>query len=287
MLVSSFLIGYNKLIFYHWDFPFPLFLLSCHMFVSTVLTQVVAKYTVSSIPAVTNERIQLKNTYIYIIPLCICQTASMVLSNMSYSYLTVSYIQMIKTITIVLVLVMSYFSGLITPSTLGLIIIFLVVGGVAVASTGEAPHSMLGVQLQLCGVFAESVRLVLTDWLMTNTSMDPFSLFYYTSPICLGILVPACIYFELPLLPLDRILNYPFVLMIELNSILAFAQEIAVLLLISHTSALSLSICGVAKDILYLTCSALIVKTNHHATWLHSIGYGIALVGMVRRNYFQ
>ena len=281
MVLSSAQIGFNKAIFYHWDFPYPLFLISCHMFVSTVVTQLMAKYTTNGIPAMTNVKINFANMYPYLVPLALCQSASMILSNMSYAYLTVSYLQMIKTLTIIFVLALSYLFKLGSPSLFGLLIVLLVVGGVAFASTGELPHSILGVQLQLIGVLAESFRLVITDWLMRNTPLDPFSLIYYTSPICLAIVVTSASIFEFSRLPFDRMLSYPFVFMIEINSILAFALTTSIILLIANTSALGLTICGVAKDTLYLGVSSFLVKTNHHVTTIHHIGYGIAIVGMV------
>ena len=281
MILSSAQIGFNKAIFYHWDFPYPLFLISCHMFVSTVFTQLMAKYTTNGIPAMTNEKISFANMYPYIVPLAICQSISMILSNMSYAYLTVSYLQMIKTLTIVFVLALSYLFKLGTPSLLGLLIVFLVVGGVAFASTGELPHSALGVQLQLIGVLAESFRLVITDWVMRNTPLDPFSIIYYTSPICLSIMVILAMIFEFSNLPFDRMLSYYFVFMIEVNAILAFGLAVSIILLIANTSALGLTICGVAKDTLYLALSSFVVRTNHHVTTIHHIGYGIAIVGMI------
>ena len=281
IVLSSAQIGFNKAIFYHWGFPYPLFLISCHMFVSTVFTQLLGNYTTNGIPAMTNVKLNFASMYPYIIPLAIFQSISMMLSNMSYAYLTVSYLQMMKTLTIIFVLALSYLFKLGTPSLLGLLVVFVVVGGVAFASTGELPHSALGVQLQLIGVLAESLRLVITDWVMRNTPLDPFSIIYYTSPICLAIVAVLALIFEFSSLPFDRMLSYSFVFMIEINSILAFALSISIVLLIANTSALGLTMCGVAKDTLYLALSSLVVKTNHHVTTIHHIGYGIAIIGMI------
>ena len=76
-------------------------------------------------------------------------------------------------------------------------------------------------------------------------------------------------------------LSYYFVFMIEVNAILAFGLAVSIILLIANTSALGLTICGVAKDTLYLALSSFVVKTNHHVTTIHHIGYGIAVVGMI------
>lgn len=63
---------------------------------------------------------------------------SLILSNKSYIYLSVSYIQMLKAFTPVAVLIFSFCSGLEKTSWLELYIVLIICVGVALTSVGEA-----------------------------------------------------------------------------------------------------------------------------------------------------
>ena len=59
---------------------------------------------------------------------------------------------------------------------------------------------------------------------------------------------------------------------------LAFALNVAIVLLISHTSALTLSLGGIIKDILLVFLS--VIFFGSPVSWLQFVGYGFSLTGM-------
>ena len=67
-------------------------------------------------------------------------------------------------------------------------------------------------------------------------------------------------------------------LMLLVNGVIAFTLNIAVVLLISNTSALVLTLAGIIKDIMLVFLSILIFGSP--VTPVQYAGYGVALLGL-------
>lgn len=137
---------------------------------------------------------------------------------------------------------------------------------------------------QTLAILAESTRLVLTNVLMKNLKLDPLSSLFYIAPLCACLIAPCTIYFEYSALPLDRIFSSDFAIVLGINGIVAFTLNVAVVLLIAHTSALVLTLAGIVKDILLVMLSVYVF--NSPVTLIQYIGYSIALLGLnVHKEY--
>lgn len=71
------------------------------------------------------------------------------LGNTAYKYLSISYIQMLKSFTPVPTLLASYLIGKENPSTTQLVLVIIVSLGVAFASIGESYFSIVGFLCQV------------------------------------------------------------------------------------------------------------------------------------------
>lgn len=213
-----------------------------------------------------------------IFPVSFCFAISLVLSNKAYIYLSVSYIQMLKAFTPVAVLIFSFIAGLEKTSWMEVYIVFIICVGVAITSIGETYFSWMGFTFQSLAILAESTRLVLTNILMKSLKLDPLSSLYYIAPLCALFIGPACLYFEFNDLPFDRIYTSQFMGVMAVNGIVAFSLNVAVVLLISNTSALVLTLAGIVKDILLVFFSVTIFGSP--VTPLQYAGYGVALLGL-------
>ena len=69
-----------------------------------------------------------------------------------------------------------------------------------------------------------------------------------------------------------------FVVTMLINATIAFTLNIAVVLLISNTSALVLTLAGIVKDILLVFLSVVVFESP--VTPLQYAGYGVALLGL-------
>lgn len=149
---------------------------------------------------------------------------------------------MLKAFTPVAVLIFSYIAGIEKTSSIELYIITIICIGVALTSAGETYFSWIGFIFQSLGILAESSRLVLTNILMKNLKLDPLSSLYYIAPLCCLIIGTCCGYFEAAHLPFERMVKQEFLIIFLFNGFVAFALNVAVVLLISNTSVSYLAI---------------------------------------------
>lgn len=220
-----------------------------------------------------------------ILPVSLLFAISLILNNTAYIYLSVSYIQMLKAFTPVAVLLFSYLARLEKTSCVEVYIVTIICVGVAMTSVGEVRFSMIGFSIQICAIIAESSRLVLTNMLLKNLKLDPLSSLYYIAPFSCLLISIACGIFEFQQLPWQLIFSVDFMKILLLNGIVAFTLNIAVVLLISNTSALVLTLAGIVKDVLLVILSVTIFQSP--VTSLQYIGYSIALLGLNLHKEFK
>jgi drug/metabolite transporter (DMT)-like permease len=271
------MIFFNKFVLDQLKFPFPMFLCTWHMVLATILTRIMAS-TTNMLPGVRDKKVDGAAMKTKIFPVACFFAVSLILSNNAYIYLSVSYIQMLKAFTPVAVLVFSFFAGLEKSSMMEVYIVSLICIGVAMTSVGETFFSWTGFTFQSLAICAESSRLVLTNVLLKELKLDPLSSLYYIAPPCAFLIGSLCLYFEAAELPWDRIVTPLFGIVMIANGLVAFALNVAVVMLISNTSALVLTLAGIAKDLLIVSLSVLLFGTP--ITNLQCFGYGLALLGL-------
>jgi hypothetical protein len=86
------------------------------------------------------------------------------------------------------------------------------------------------------------------------------------------------LYFEFADLPFERIMSTEFAAVLVVNGFVAFTLNVAVVLLISSTSALVLTLAGIVKDIMLVFLSVYLFESP--VTLLQYAGYGVALLGL-------
>ena len=234
--------------------------------------------TTKMLPGVAENKVDMKVIQNQILPVALCFSISLIFSNKTYIYLSVSYIQMLKAFTPVAVLIFSFLAGLEKSSCIELYIVLIICCGVAMTSVGELYFSWVGFTFQAIAIVAESTRLVLTNILMKQLKLDPLSSLYYISPVCALFIGIACGYFEFADLPWDRILTQEFAGVLLINGGVAFTLNVAVVMLIANTSALVLTLAGIIKDILLVGLSVSVFGSP--VTLLQYAGYAVALVGL-------
>lgn len=278
------MILFNKFVLDQLQFPFPMFLCCWHMVLATVITRIMAA-TTNMLPGVREKKVDSTAFTNKIIPVAAVFAISLVLSNKTYIYLSVSYIQMLKAFTPVAVLAFSFFAGLEKSSAMEFYIVTLICIGVALTSVGETFFSLTGFTFQTLAIFAESTRLVLTNILMKELKLDPLSSLYYIAPPCALTIGMACIIFEFTDLPFQRMTTPEFGIVLLVNGAVAFTLNVAVVLLIGNTSALILTLAGIIKDILLVALSVLVFGSP--VTPLQYFGYAVALLGLNLHKEFK
>ncbi|RFU34605.1 hypothetical protein B7463_g1752, partial [Scytalidium lignicola] len=277
--LSSSVILYNKWILSTLGFHFPILLTSWHLAFATLMTQILARTT-----HLLDGRKTVKMTgRVYlraIVPIGLFFSLSLICGNLTYLYLSVSFIQMLKATMPVAVLLVSWALGTSQPNFKVLFNVSFIVIGVIIASFGEIDFVLIGFLYQCGGIAFEAVRLVMVQRLLSSAEfkMDPLVSLYYFAPVCAIMNFVVAIFWEIPGLRMEDIYEVGIYTLLA-NASCAFLLNVSVVFLIGKTSGLVLTLCGVLKDILLVIASMMIWGTI--ITPLQVFGYGIALSGLV------
>ncbi|KAI9846714.1 MAG: hypothetical protein M1837_003770 [Sclerophora amabilis] len=277
--LSSSVILFNKWILHTADFHFPILLTTWHLGFATLMTQILARTT-----TLLDGRKTVKMTgRVYlraIVPIGLFFSLSLICGNLTYLYLSVAFIQMLKATTPVAVLLASWSLGVSQPNLKVLFNVSFIVIGVVIASFGEIQFVLIGFLFQCGGIMFEAVRLVMVQRLLSSAEykMDPLVSLYYFAPVCTVMNLLVSLVVEVPSLQVSDIMRVGLWTLLA-NAVVAFALNVSVVFLIGKTSSLVLTLCGVLKDVLLVGASMLIWGTP--ISGLQAFGYAIALGGLV------
>lgn len=169
-----------------------------------------------------------------IVPIGIFFSLSLICGNLTYLYLSVSFIQMLKATTPVAVLLSSWVMGIASPNYKLLLNVSAIVVGVVIASFGEIKFVWIGFFYQLGGIVFEAIRLNLVQALLSSAEykMDPLVSLYYFAPICAGMNGVVALIWEVPRVTMSEVYNVGlFVFFI--NGLIAFLLNVSVVFLVS------------------------------------------------------
>jgi hypothetical protein len=191
---------------------------------------------------------------------------------------------MVKAFTPVVVLLFSFMAGLNSPSFIQLLIVSIITLGVLISSVGEIRFSWIGFGLQVVALVSEGARLVMADHLLKELKLDPLSVLYYLSPLSFLLIALGFMLLEFDRFPFDSLQDPSLSGALLFSGVLAFGLNVAVVLLISNTSALVLTLGGIIKDILLVGASVALFGSP--VTPLQLGGYSLSLWGMnAYKNY--
>ncbi|OJJ75959.1 hypothetical protein ASPBRDRAFT_192142 [Aspergillus brasiliensis CBS 101740] len=277
--LSSSVILFNKHILDYAQFRFPIILTTWHLAFATFMTQVLARTT-----TLLDGRKTVKMTgRVYlraIVPIGLFFSLSLICGNVTYLYLSVAFIQMLKATTPVAVLFATWGMGMAPVNLKVLMNVSVIVLGVIIASFGEIRFVFIGFLFQLGGIVFEATRLVMVQRLLSSAEykMDPLVSLYYFAPVCAVMNGVTALFIEVPNLTMGHIYNVGVWTLLA-NAVVAFLLNVSVVFLIGKTSSLVMTLCGVLKDILLVAASMMIWQTP--VTMTQFFGYSIALVGLV------
>ncbi|PBP18287.1 DUF250 domain membrane protein [Diplocarpon rosae] len=277
--LSSSVILFNKWILSSLGFHYPILLTAWHLIFATVMTQIMARTT-----TLLDGRKTVKMTgRVYlraIVPIGVFFSLSLICGNLTYLYLSVSFIQMLKAFTPVAVLIAGWILQIDAVDLKKLGNVSFIVIGVALASFGEIDFVLTGFLYQVGGIAFEAVRICMVQRLLNGAEfkMDPLVSLYYFAPVCAIMNFVIALIWEVPLVQMSEVYAVGLWTFFA-NACCAFFLNMSVVFLIGKTSGLVLTLCGVLKDILLVGASMLIWGTK--ISGLQAFGYTIALGGMI------
>lgn len=277
--LSSSVILFNKWILSTLGFHYPILLTAWHLVFATIMTQIMARTT-----TLLDGRKKVKMTgKIYlraIVPIGLFFSLSLICGNLTYLYLSVSFIQMLKATTPVAVLLATWALRVESVDFKKLLNVSAIVIGVVIASFGEIDFVLTGFLFQVGGIAFEAVRIVMVQRLLSGAEfkMDPLVSLYYFAPVCAFMNLSVALFWEVPSVTMEQVYAVGLWTLL-LNASIAFMLNVSVVFLIGKTSGLVLTLCGVLKDILLVIASVIIWGTM--ISTLQVFGYSIAIAGML------
>ncbi|KAK1835852.1 putative solute carrier family 35 member C2 [Podospora conica] len=294
---SNSTILFNKWIIDNRGFKYPAILTCWHLVFATAATQILSRTT-----TLLDGRKKVQMTgRVYlraIVPIGLLYSASLVCSNMVYLYLSVAFIQMLKSAAPVAVLLTAWAWGVEKPSMKRFANVSVIVAGVALASLGEINFSMVGFLFQVGGIVFEAMRLIMIQVLLAGDGqkMDPLVSLYYFAPVCAVMNIFIAGAAEAGHFDFADVAKTGYGILL-LNAMVAFMLNVSSIFLVSDvtstgwqvdanprvqigkTSGLVMTLTGILKNILLVIVSVMIWNTS--ISFLQFVGYGIALAGLV------
>ncbi|KAF3944726.1 hypothetical protein CMV_028834 [Castanea mollissima] len=261
ILLSSGVILYNKWVLSpkYFNFPLPITLTMIHMGFSGA----VAFLLVRVFKVVTPVKMSFEIYATCVIPISAFFASSLWFGNTAYLHISVAFIQMLKALMPVATFVMAVVCG-----------------------TDKPRCDVFLNMLLVTGIFAEALRLVLTQVLLQKKglTLNPITSLYYIAPCSFVFLFVPWYLLEKPEMQVSQI---QFNLWIFFsNALCALALNFSIFLVIGRTGAVTIRVAGVLKDWILIALSTVIFPEST-ITGLNIIGYAIALCGVVMYNYIK
>ncbi|XP_019707501.1 probable sugar phosphate/phosphate translocator At3g17430 isoform X1 [Elaeis guineensis] len=282
--LSSGVILYNKWVLSpkYFKFPFPITLTMIHMGFSGV----VAFFLVRVFKVVAPVKMTFQIYATCVIPISAFFASSLWFGNTAYLHISVAFIQMLKALMPVATFLMAVICGTDKLRCDVFLNMVLVSVGVVISSYGEIHFNVIGTVYQVTGIFAEALRLVLTQVLLQKKglTLNPVTSLYYIAPCSFLFLFVPWYLLEKPAMEISQI-QFNFWIFFS-NALCALALNFSIFLVIGRTGAVTIRVAGVLKDWILIALST-IVFPESAITGLNIIGYAIALCGVVMYNYLK
>lgn len=265
---------FNKALF-SGPFRYPLTLTSIHMGFASVATWALRAAGVIAAPQLPGGwAFYLRN----FVALSLLFTTALACGNVAAARLSISFVHILKAVTPVVTLLVGIAAGVNKLCFKLLGIVAVISTGVAVASMDELEWDTPGFLLQMMAVLAESTRLVTMQLLLQKhlPKTSPLVMLSLFAPLVAVFLAGLALYvepggYQALLLPSVGPL-------VALNTASSFLLNVAVMVLVSTTSGLTLVLAGIVKDIIVIVASLFIFAGV--MTPVQAVGYFLALLGL-------
>ncbi|KAI9789033.1 MAG: Triose-phosphate Transporter [Peltula sp. TS41687] len=306
---------YNKWMFSkdHLDFHFPLFTTCVHMLVQFSLAATVLYFIPrfrprhnfpppdniddmeTTRPTDSQKPLMTKKFYITRIGPCGAATGLDIgLGNMSLKFISLTFYTMCKSSALGFVLIFAFLFRLESPSIKLVLIILTMTIGVIMMVAGETAFNALGFILIIAAAFFSGFRWALTQILLLRNpaTSNPFSSIFYLAPIMflslLIIAVPVEGVSELADRTAELVANKGIFLgpaILLFPGLLAFLMTSSEFALLQRTSVVTLSICGIFKEVVTIVAAGIVFHDD--LTPINLSGLAVTISSIAAYNYLK
>lgn len=284
MFVSSALILLNKYLMVDLKFKYPMTVAGMGMLASGIMSFLCCRvFNWVEVKAPISRDFWIKK----ILPVGFFMGATLYTGNVVYLYLTVAFIQMLKAFTPVITMICLFLARLEDPTSRMIASVLLTAGGTALAAYGEVNMSFVGIAFMMASETAESIRLVMTQWLLTGHKFHPIEGLMYLAPACCLWLTLGAAVLEFPVIMSTNALSIVAAHPLEFSAaaVMGFLVNTLAYTSIKLASSLTLKVLGTVKNTLLVVFSASYLAEV--VTTTQAVGYAISLAGFAWYNQIK
>lgn len=215
-----------------------------------------------------------------VLPIAVCFSVQIVLSNQAYLFADVAFLQMLKESNVVAVYMFSVLFAIESFSWTKLRLIMLIVLATWMTIKGELKFTLAGLLLQGSSFFFESMKITLQGLMLSNAGrrLDPLTYLVVVMPMCTVIFGSVLLFFGI-VMPADQnILPVPTIAdwvnnwkLLSLNATLAFSLNLIAVFFIKASSAVAYVLTGIIKDVIIVVTGVLFF--GHECSTLQAAGF--------------
>ncbi|KAF2155058.1 TPT-domain-containing protein [Myriangium duriaei CBS 260.36] len=302
------------------DFSYPLFFTSFHMIIQFILASTIMYFIPSLRPQPVNaspsdtqyqqvtqsnqeeaEQVQprrpIMTKFFYLTRITPCGAATGLdigLGNMSLQFISLTFYTMCKSSVLGFVLLFAFLFRLEKPSWKLAAIIATMAAGVIMMVAGELAFSKLGFALVMAASFFSGFRWSLTQILLIRNpaTSNPFSSIFFLAPVMFLSLVIIAIPVEGPAnfihgfqTLVDKRGAAQAIGVLVFPGFLAFLMTASEFALLKRTSVVTLSVCGIFKEVLTITAAA--TTFGDELTVINFSGLVVTIASIATYNYIK
>jgi len=219
-----------------------------------------------------------------ILPIGFCTALSLASANVAYSYLSLSFIQMLKAFAPVVCYATLVAFGLDRLSRPIIGTLAIVMGGCFVAAWGEAHITAFGLACMFTAEIAEAFRSVGVQYLIANKRFSLFNGMYYFSPATLVFIMALSLAFER-----DELFRWENLTvfarywhLIAICATFGFGVNYVCLGVVRHAGSLTVKTMSQLKNVVVILAAMFLYGDQVSA--LEVIGYAVATAGFIAFN---
>ncbi|KAG2236630.1 hypothetical protein INT48_000185 [Thamnidium elegans] len=288
-IFATILSVYNKWMFSaeYYGFQYPLFVTSFHMIVQFTFSGT----SLLLVPKLRPKKRPSVSDYLYkVLPCALATSLDIGLSNLSLKTITLSFYTMCKSSTLAFVLIFAFLFKLEKPSWKLILIIVIITIGVILMVSDETNFEMVGFIQVMAASVCGGLRWSLTEVLLRKESMgltNPFASIFFLAPAQAIILlaISAIVEGYITIFGSQFFSSFSVGLHTVAGGSLAFFMIMSEFFLIKRTSVVTLSVCGIFKEVATIFISSLVF--GDILTMINIIGLCITLFGIGLYNWFK
>ncbi|KAL4911100.1 hypothetical protein BDW74DRAFT_142430 [Aspergillus multicolor] len=284
-------------------FPFPLFTTSLHMLVQFTFSSLLLFFIPSLRPqppppsSPDSEPRPVLTKFFYLTRLVPCGAATSLdigLGNMSLKFITLTFLTMCKSSALAFVLIFAFVFRLEKPSVRLIAIIATMTIGVVMMVAGETAFNAVGFVLIIASAFFSGFRWGLTQILLLRhpATANPFSTLFFLTPVMFFSLLLISLAVEGPteivtgLTALADAHGFGSgILLLIFPGVLAFCMISSEFALLQRSSVVTLSICGIFKEVVTITAAGVIFHDK--LTAVNVTGLVVTIGSIASYNYMK